>query len=497
MSADAHAETAQKLIGVLSEGRIPNHLRQRAEALVDRMTKPVRVTIFGFPGSGKSTLANLLLGSSVLNPKDRLPTVQIIRGDAAKSSCTLPDGSTVDFPHFNTAEIAAKSPIFVTAEMPLPALGKISVMEIVANGGPSELSRALAWAAGRTDISIWCTQNFGPSEQSVWKGATEDMKDHGFMVLTKADALARDGTLNSVVATLQQQGAEEFNRILPVATLDAIAARKADGTIDRDQLTRSGGRALISEILREVDLGLQAAVDQAEILLQRFPSKASPAPAAKVEETPKPASAATETVAPVAPEPEVASAPEPAVEPAAEAASAEAPRVSTRVRSRPAPEMPPRPAVMPVNILAVARNAQQAAKAAPETADVEEEVEAEGAEATPTVAALSPATREAFEHAIDRLTQHGQKFAGDAAKGGALEADQLMRETARSVQWLSDYLSENGDVSDPVLSQLRSAAFDAADLLQLMQIENDTGAVGEFVSVAIQLRREMESALAA
>lgn len=455
------------------------------------MTKPVRVTIFGFPGSGKSTLANLLLGSSVLNPKDRLPTVQITRGDAAKSSCTLPDGSTVEFPHFNTAEIAAKSPIFVTAEMPLPALGKISVMEIVASGGPSELSRALAWAAGRTDISIWCTQNFGPSEQSVWKGATEDMKDHGFMVLTKADALARDGTLNSVVATLQQQGAEEFNRILPVATLDAIAARKADGTIDRDQLTRSGGRALISEILREVDLGLQAAVDQAEILLQRFPPKSSPEPAAKVEEAPMPAPAAPEAVAPVTPEPDAASAPEPATE----AAPAEAPRMSARVRSRPAPEMQPGPAVMPVNILDVARNAQQATEAEPETAEVGEA--AEVAEATAAAAALSPATREAIEHAIDRLAQHGQKFAGDAAKGGVLEADQLMRETANSVQWLSDYLSENGEGSDPVLSQLRSAAFDAADLLQLMQIENDSGAVGEFVSVAIQLRREMESALAA
>lgn len=495
MSADAHAETARKLIGVLSEGRIPNHLRQRAEALVDRMTKPVRVTIFGFPGSGKSTLANLLLGSSVLNPKDRLPTVQITGGETVKSSCTLPDGSTVDFPHFNTAEIAAKSPIFVNAEMPLPALGKISVMEVVANGGPAELSRALAWAAERTDISIWCTQTFGPAEQSVWKAATEDMKDHGFMVLTKADALARDGTLNSVVANLQQQGAEEFNRILPVATLDAIAARKADGTIDRDQLTRSGGRALIAEILREVDLGLQAAVDQAEILLQRFPPKASPAPAAKVEAAPKPAPAAPATVTPVASEPEVASEPKPAVEPVAETAPTEAPRVSARVRSRPAPEMPPRPAVMPVNILAAARNVQQAAETEPETADAEEETEV--AEATPPIAALSPATREAFEHAIERLTQHGQKFAGDAAKGGALEADLLMRETANSVQWLSDYLSENGESRDPALSQLRAAAFDAADLLQLMQIENDAGSVGEFVSVAIQLRREMESALAA
>lgn len=489
VSADAHAKTAQKLIGILSEGRVPTHLRQKAEELVDRMTKPVRLTVFGFPGSGKSTLVNLLLGSRVLDPKDRLPTVQITHGEAVKSRCTLADGSTRDFSHFDTAEIASSTPIFVTAEMPLPALGKISVMEVVATGGPAELQRALAWASDRTDIAIWCTQTFPAAEQAVWRGAAEDMKDHGFMVLTKADTLAREGRLTNVVASLQQQSGEEFNRILPIATLDAIAARAPDGSIDRDRLARSGGRALIAEILREVDLGRQAAVDQAEILVRQYPSKAA-AKTAAVAEAPEQAVPEAPQALPAGPAPEGAKAGGP---------EKVAPQVSAPVRSRPLSPVPSRPAVAPVNLLAAARTTVQTAEAAPnDPALPNGAAEAETPD-MPAIApaALSPATRAAFEHAVDRLIRHGRQFADVAGQGGNLDPALLMQETVSSVQWLSDYLSENGESGDAALARMREAAFDAADLLHLMQIENDTNAVGEFVGIAIQLKREMESGLAA
>lgn len=72
-----------------------------------------------------------------------------------------------------------------------------------------------------------------------------------------------------------------------------------------------------------------------------------------------------------------------------------------------------------------------------------------------------------------------------------------MDETVSSVQWLCDYLSENGEAGDPALIQMRNTAFDAADLMQLMQMENETTAVTESLSVVIQLKREMEAGLAA
>ena len=437
MSDTARVETAKELGGILSDGRIPDHLRPSAEALISRLTKPVRVTVFGFPGSGKSTLVNLLLGSRVLNDGDRLPTVRIAWGDAPKSRCTMADGSTAEFPHFDTGEIAAQAPIFVEAELPLPALGKISVMEVVANTA-DDVRRALKWAASRTDIALWCTQKFNSPEQALWSAASDDMKDHGFLVVTKADEMVAKGVLDGTLAAVQERGAEEFNRVFPIATLDAIAARRQDGSIDKDQLTRSGGRALIAAILREVELGQQAARDQADILLQQFGGGAS-APAEKAE---------SEIVE----------------EPAAEAES-EAAAVAEFAESDdtqpPAEEETPPPAV---------------------------EVETGGG--------LSPGARSAYSEAIGRLSRHGRQASDGMATSGTVDAGQLLEETVETVQWLSDHLAEKA-AADIAVERLRDAAYDASDLLHLMQLENDSNAVKEAISIAIQLRREMEAELVA
>ncbi|MGB3315130.1 MAG: hypothetical protein WBB85_12015 [Albidovulum sp.] len=444
MSDTQRVDVAKALTGILSQGRIPDNLRPSAEALISRLTKPVRVTVFGFPGSGKSSLVNLLLGSQVLKADDRLPTTQFTWGEEPNTRCTMADGSTSVFPHVNTAEIAAQAPIFVKAELPLPALGKISVMEVVAQTA-EDVRRALHWASSRTDIAIWCSQKFNSAEQALWGTATDDMKDHGFLAVTKADELVAQGVLDATLANLQERGAEEFNRVLPIATLDAIAARREDGSIDKDQLTRSGGRALIAAILREVDLGHQAARDQADILLQQFGDGA--------------------------------------------AVTDEAPKVDAAVNPMPEPEALPEIEV----------------EAAPaEASDLEEAAELSEVEATPEpsgsqdagVAGLSPVARSAYQEAIRRLSRHGRDAAEAMKASGALDTVQLVDDTVESVQWLSDYLGEKtGD--DATIERMRDAAFDAADLLQLMQMENDTNSVKESISIAIQLKREMEAALAA
>ncbi len=437
MSDTASVDTARALGGILSEGRIPDHLRPGAEALISRLTKPVRVTVFGFPGSGKSTLVNLLLGSPVLQVGDRLPTVRIAWGDAPKSRCTLADGSIAEFPHFDTAEIAAKAPIFVEAELPLPALGKISVMEVVAHTA-DDVRRAVQWAASRTDIALWCTQKFNSPEQALWSAAADDLKDHGFLVVTKADELVAMDVLDETLAAVQERGGEEFNRVFPIATLDAIAARRNDGSIDKDQLTRSGGRALIAAILREVNLGQQAARDQADILLQQF-GGGSPGPTEEVK---------SET--------------------------AEEPAAGDHGEAAAMPEF---------------------AEGAEQQPTAEEDAPVPEMETAPA-GGLGPATRSAYSEAIGRLSRHARQASDGIKTAGVLDAGQLLEETVDTVQWLSDLLAEKA-ATDSAVERLRDAAYDASDLLQLMQLENDGNAVKEAISIAIQLRREMEAELAA
>lgn len=318
MPEDLHSTQAETLHRLIRQGNLPAAVQATAETLLRQLTQPVRLTLLGAPQSGKSTLANLLLAAPVMAPDLRMPTVQIVWGEVAACSCTLSDGSTRRFDHADMTAIAALAPALVTLELPLPALRKISILELASPTTAPEMQRALNWAAGRTDIAIWCTQRFGAAEQAIWASAPEPMRQHAFAVLTKADTLG-DGLTGTLTDLRDRAKVDDlFRHVLPVATHAAIAARRADGSIDRDQLTRSGGRALIAAILREVDGGRQAASDRADILLRQYP--------------PQPRVAAEQ----VAPPPEVAAAP--LAEPLTQPPAAEPPlafiRPATPARSR-------------------------------------------------------------------------------------------------------------------------------------------------------------------
>lgn len=318
MPEDLHSTQAETLHRLIRQGNLPAAVQATAQTLLRQLIQPVRLTLLGAPQSGKSTLANLLLAAPVMAPDLRMPTVQIVWGEVAACTCTLSDGSTRRFDHADMTAIAALAPALVMLEVPLPALRKISILELASPTTAPEMQRALNWAAGRTDIAIWCTQRFGAAEQAIWASAPEPMRQHAFAVLTKADTLG-DGLTGTLTDLRDRAKVDDlFRHVLPVATHAAIAARRADGSIDRDQLTRSGGRALIAAILREVDGGRQAASDRADILLRQYP--------------PQPGVAAEQVALP----PEVAAAPlaEPLTQPPAVEPSLAFIRPATPARSR-------------------------------------------------------------------------------------------------------------------------------------------------------------------
>ncbi|MGB7242116.1 MAG: hypothetical protein WBC93_08535 [Sulfitobacter sp.] len=418
-------ETRGALAEAVSSNRFPAHLHHQIRALMGQIDAPVRLTIFGPTGSGKSTLINLLLGSEVLNPDHKLPTTQFKWGEAQHATCTMADGSTHTYPRFDTAEISSRAPIYIEVELPLPALGKISMMEVVVSGGAAEMAQALAWADKRTDIAIWCTQDFDETEQDGWLRARDDMKDHAFLVVTKADLLAAENQLENTLADLNRESADQFIQILPLATHEAIASRNSDGQIDTDKMTKSGGRALISAILSEVEQGRRALCDNAEVLLRQYPTATD---AAEPSQT------------------------------AAQNAPAEA--------ANTVPKRTQRPTDKPVS----------------KTKKWVDQPKLTGVD---------------YADAVGRFSNCGQRFNDEISKTGSLDVRRLMQETANSVQWLCDHICENGDESDATLVQMRDSVFDAADLMQLMFMEEDGNAAADSIALVIQLKRDMEARLAA
>ena len=401
---------------VIASGDLSERLQQQAQALVTQAEKPVRMSVLGLPNSGKSQLINLLAGSVLLPPGIKLPAVQLTYGDRPLADCTLPDGSIETIESGDLTEAARLSPVFVDATYPLPALGKLSFLEVAAGPSYEEQKRAMMWAAKRTDMAVWCTEaEFGAQEEDLLSLMPDRVQDNAFLVMTKADLLQANGTLPQVLGGLQSASREFFDKVYPLDTKSALAARKPDGGIDRDAMRDSGAIALISAIKRVVDRGQQAMLDQAELFLRQVEAKP--------------------------------------------------------------------------------------AKPAPKKADAKPVVEAAPAEATtappldaPT--SLLPASREACQVAVSQLKAEGA-FMADALAQDELPPETVLDTCADTIIWLSEYLAESGAQDDPVMARARAAAVDGADLIQLVQLETGAGVSSDALSILVQLKHEIEGALAA
>lgn len=466
----------------VESGLLPSSVQEKAEKLLTRLQQPVRIAIMGMPRSGKSSIMNLLVGSNVIPDGVRLPTLLLSHGDTPQSICTLPDGTKQTLASVDTAAIAALSPVFVEMQMPLPALSKISVLEVVAPDDPDAISRATQWAVKRCDVALWCTRGFVEAEQDIWDAVPESVKDHSFCMMTRADILKAEGLLETAFGAVRNAAKPEFNQVLPIGTLQAIAARRADGTVDKEIMRESGGLALISAVLKQVDQGKQSAVDMADVLLvQHADLLGDAAPAPKADIAPEP-QAEAETEAPPEPVAEV----EPEVEIAPVAKAPAAPTASRQ------------DAMARLREMAAKKSAARQAEAPPEP-----EVEAPAATTVPAqpapVAAppLTDATREAYRHVINAIEDqgHGLSAVFDENKESA-PAD-VIAMTVEHIQWVCDYLQENGDDADLSLQRARDTAFDAADLVQLMQMEKQDSAALEAVSLMLQIKRELQADLAA
>ncbi|MFO8125471.1 GTPase [Yoonia sp.] len=477
----------------VASGLLPDSVQQKAEHLLMRLQQPVRLALLGMPGSGKSTLINLLVGSDVIPDGVRLPTLQLIYGETEKTTCTLPDGSKTVLDSVDLNEIAALSPVFVEMQMPLPALRKISLLEVVAPNDPNAIHRAAQWAAKRSDVALWCTRGFNETEQRIWGTMPDLTKDHAFCMITRADYLKTEGLFEATVGAVKLAAKDEFSEVLPIATTQGIAARRADGTVDKAAMRDSGSSGLISAVLKQVERGRQSAVDMADVLLHQHADllasidkrSAPPEDEVAVPEPVAPKSKAVQEL-PVAETPKDDAVPEPVPEEPAKPAAA-----------KPAAQ----DAISRLRAIAARKNVSRdaALDPAPTPAPAAELT----AEQTPAVAedkendALAPATREAYEHVITYIAERGAELAATLDEQGDGGPAEVMSMTSDHIQWLCDYLNENGDVADQSLQRVRETAFDAADMVQLMQMEKGDSAALEAVSLMLQLKREIQADLAA
>ncbi|SFS22222.1 hypothetical protein [Yoonia litorea] len=492
----------EKLARAVISGLLPDRVHEQAERLLNRLETPVRLGLMGMPQSGKSTILNLLVGREVLDQSVRLPTLELLYGEKEQAICTLPDGTKSTLNGVSPNAIAALSPVFVQLYMPLPALKKISVLEVVAPADPNALHRASQWAAKRCDIALWCTGGFLADEQRVWSQMPDTIKDHALLMVTRLDRLRAQGTVDDVMATVQVAATGEFNKILPIATTDAIAARGPDGSVDKDMLRESGGMALISAVLKQVDQGKRSALDMAEVLLLQNEDALADLDTLILSDDQMPDASLSE----------VGDENDESLSLADNAGALEAFAASeddeddALVEDHLADDddldaediAPPQ-----------ARRRENASQALLEQAESERvsvgiarlkgiaaRRAEEGMQPAPQVE-LQPATRDAYKTVVAHVAERANDLAGQIEDMGEKAPAAAIDHAVTDLNWLCDYLNDHGDDGDAALQRARDAAFDAADLVQLMQMEKRDSAAVEALSLLLQLKRELEADLAA
>lgn len=443
------------LSAAMDAPELPPRAREAGARLLERLTSPIRLVILGHPHSGKSQVLNLLAGETVVPDRARVPTLELVYGDTRRMTLCLSDGTEEPRDSIALDKVRRTDIELIRVEAPLPILKKISLLEVVSRGTAEDEKENVIWAAERADIVLWCSQEFTPAEQWLWSAMPDRLKDHGFLVLTKADQLIRQGILMQRIKQLEDIVAEEFHSLLPVATLQGIAARSGEDGTDEAALAASGAKALIASILRHVEQGRRADLDGALMFLNRFGSSIP---------TPRPAPAPVRSPAPAPEAPAQKEAP-----PAAQ---------WTEAIAAPAGEFAPEPEDLTV------------------TAPVaEQSPELQTAETAASDDPFRSRAAIALETLRKRSANLDQAIAGADLGSDETVADILDHcvQTANDVaEILAEDLAEDGP-----FAAVQEDAQEAAGVLLLMQLERGHGPAADAVTLLLQLRRTLAVSLAA
>ena len=451
MSASTeHQKVKLALSAACTRNLFKDEQLETAQKMLARLDAPVRIGVFGGVGSGKSTLVNFLIGETILPARAGLPSIEVAHGDAIALEMTHENGKKSRFSGHDFDLAASYPSVLLRAEAPLPALKRISVLELALPESSEDQKKAVRWAANRTDIVIWTTLYYTSAEHLLWQSMPEASKDHSFLIQTKADEIGDESSRNMSLTDLRQLAEGEFSHLFQIATLDAISARNVNGGVDKQLLRSSGGIDVISAIMRQLDSGRQQLTDQALMFLYQN----------GVTDLDKLVPPGPDDVPPE--EPEVVTPKKPAAKAAAKPKEAKTPAKT----EKPAADAPDD------NVVPMANGKIEATD--PESFERDD---------------LPKEILTRFEAATNHLVQAGRML----LDMDDVEPSAIVSETQEALKKASAELEADDLPQNAALDKMRKTTSDALDLVQLIQTEGSPKAAVDSAGLLLHVQRHFRT----
>ncbi len=265
--------TMHNLERAVEDGLLTGELLNVGRKLLDQLQKPAQVTIIGYPGVGKTSLMRMLLAGAEVPDLVGVPVFEVGYGPSERVLFETQDGKPSESAGRAHQHNLPAGVFRVTQLLPLPQLADKTLTEVSLAAAADAQKRALNYAIETTDFTIWCTQDFQAAESETWAHFPEELKDHSFLALTKADQLQMKGTLQAQTTRFENDWSEEFLSLFPIATKQAIAAHEEGELADPALWASSGGKALRDNLHNHIDTGRRADLDYVQMLLAHVSPK--------------------------------------------------------------------------------------------------------------------------------------------------------------------------------------------------------------------------------
>ena len=449
----------QKLRAFAEARELSPSLRDQAQRYLARLVSPVRVTLFGRPSYGKSAILPAAIGEPLLPELSHPPTVELRYGEAPSAQITRPDGSVTE-PRGELCPDDFQDAILAAIERPVTLLKSLSFLEVQADAAEADQRAAIAWAAPRTDIALWCSETYDETDQKLWASVPDQIKDHAYLILTGADA-AR-------VEEVRDLSVEDFHDVYPV---DADGGNAAAGI-----------KHLKTRLLDHARLGREADADGA-LLFIRAQEHALGEPARRNRPRTRPL---TRPLMPASLEEVIEENLDTTSTASDEAEAPTAPEVAADTE-----EAAPEAETQGIRLVS---DADEAPEAAPE--DAPEPATAARPITRPRVD-QDDGERELYSAGLRYIRRRSASLLTTIRTGDDIKDHVVAAHCGETLVHLSDMLNSHDTSAEPEVAALTDTVMEAESLVVLMENERGEQPALDALAILLQIRHDFESRLAA